>query len=207
MLLNCAFPNSFSLTSFFHYPTELVETLRRMQERAIASRARLAVQKSAKLEARARATLPPSQPQSSSSVGSRASTKSELEAAIEAGNWEAVGQAAQKMSDGSVASLTMEDRARLREKVSASPGLALSPGSSSEDYNLDALIERGDWPGVIAAAKKASEGTRISSSNMTQEEQDALAQANMWQEIANQSKQEGRQGKSATQTKQFDSSS
>jgi hypothetical protein len=42
---------------------------------------------------------------------------------------------------------------------------------------------------------------------MTQEEQDALAQANMWQEIANQSKREGRQGKSATQTKQFDSSS
>jgi hypothetical protein len=99
------------------------------------------------------------------------------------------------MSDGSIASLSMEDRARLREKVSASPGLALSPSSSNEEYNLDALIERGDWPGVIAAAKKASEGTRESSSNMTQEEQDALAQANMWQEIANQSKQEGRQGK------------
>ena len=175
--------------------TELVETLRRMQERAIASRARLAVQKSAKLEARARAHVPAPMA-SSASVGSRASTKSELEAAIEAGNWEAVGQAAQKMSDGSIAALSMEERARLKEKASASPALALSPGSSNEEYNLDALIERGDWPGVIAAAKKASEGARSSTTgNMTQEEQDALAQANMWQEIANQSKQEGRQGK------------
>lgn len=165
-----------------------------MQERAIASRARLAVQKSAKLEARARSTtIPAAAVSSSTSVGSRASSKSELEAAIEAGNWDAVGQAAQKMSEGSVASLSVEDRTRLSEKVSASPSLAQSPGALNEDYNLDALIERGDWPGVIAAAKRAGEGTRVSSSNITQEEQDALAQANMWQEIANQSK--GRQGK------------
>jgi len=165
-----------------------------MQERAIASRARLAVQKSAKLEARARAIVPTPNP-SSSSVNSWASSKSELEAAIEAGNWEAVGQAAQKISDSSEAFLSMEDRSRLREKVSASPALTPIAGSSSEDYDLDALIERGDWPGVIAAAKKVSEETHASSSNMTQEEQEALAQANMWQEIANQSKQEGRQGK------------
>lgn len=186
--------NNFRYICFlFLLNAELVETLRRMQERAIASRARLAVQKSAKLEARARA-ISPAPIQSSASVASRASSKSELEQAIEAGNWEAVGQAAQKMSDGSVASLSMEERARLKEKLSASPVLSGSPGSSSEDYNLDALIERGDWPGVIAAAKKASEGRRTRSSNTTQEEQDALAQANMWQEIANQSKQEIRQG-------------
>ena len=40
------------MTQFKGREEELVETLRRMQERAIASRARLAVQKSAKLEAR-----------------------------------------------------------------------------------------------------------------------------------------------------------
>eukprot|EP01082_Thalassiosira_pseudonana_P010778 g10422.t1 g10422 contig4:1849285-1852582(-) len=154
------------LTQFKGREEELVETLRRMQERAIASRARLAVQKSAKLEARARTTSPAP---GSASVASRGSTKSELEIAIESGNWAAVGEAAKKISDGSVGSF--------------------------QDYNLDTLIERGDWPGVIAAAKKASEGTpgRSLADNMTQEEQDALAQASMWQEIANQSKSEGRQ--------------
>ena len=43
------------LTQFKGREEELVETLRRMQERAIASRARVAVQKSAKLEAKAKA--------------------------------------------------------------------------------------------------------------------------------------------------------
>lgn len=54
------------------------------------------------------------------------------------------------------------------------------------------LQEQGDWQGVIAAAKKASEGP---DQGISMEEQDALAQANMWQEIANQSKQQDtRQG-------------
>jgi len=53
------------------------------------------------------------------------------------------------------------------------------------------LIEQGDWQGVIAAAKRAAEVTDMG-------ELDALAQANMWQEIADQSKVEARQGESAT---------
>ena len=171
-----------------------------MQERAIASRARLAVQKSAKLEARARAISPaPQSGQSlrgSTSIGSRGSSKSELEQAIETGNWQAVGEAAKRMSDKSVGSLSVEERARLKEAISQSPGFS-SPGTHNEEFSLDQLIERGDWPGVIAAAKRASEvgaGPHFEN-NMTQEEQEALAQASMWQEIANQSKQEGRQGK------------
>lgn len=180
------------LTQFKGREEELVETLRRMQERAIASRARLAVQKSAKLEARARTTSPAP---GSASVASRGSTKSELEIAIESGNWAAVGEAAKKISDGSVGSLSVKERTRLKDVISHSPGMSSPHGSPSQDYNLDTLIERGDWPGVIAAAKKASEGTpgRSLADNMTQEEQDALAQASMWQEIANQSKSEGRQ--------------
>jgi len=190
---------------------ELVETLRRMQERAIASRARLAVQKSAKLEARAKASPKNSSvaaggasTSSVASTGSANSTKSELEEAIEAGNWQAVGLAAQKMSDASVGDLSDDDKARLHDAISKSPafsrvasgGGTSDPGGSrgsmpSEDYDLDNLIERGDWPGVIAAAKAASEGPDIS---ISMEEQDALAQANMWQEIADQSKQDARQG-------------
>mmetsp|Transcript_26733 Transcript_26733/g.56047 ORF Transcript_26733/g.56047 Transcript_26733/m.56047 type:complete len:1473 (-) Transcript_26733:183-4601(-) len=187
------------LTQFKGREEELVETLRRMQERAIASRARLAVQKSAKLEARARAVSPgPGSMQrgsasigSGSFAGSATSRKSELEQAIETGNWQAVGAAAQKMSDSSVGSLSVEEKARMMEAISRSPGFS-TPGSRREEVNLDQLIEKGDWPGVIAAAKKASETSDPGLGNMTKEEQEALAQASMWQEIANQSKQEGR---------------
>ena len=44
---------------------------------------------------------------------------------------------------------------------------------------------------MIAAAKRASEGA----GEDILDEQEALDQANMWQEIADQSKQEARQGK------------
>ncbi|KAL7463177.1 hypothetical protein ACHAXS_003556, partial [Conticribra weissflogii] len=131
------------LTQFKGREEELVETLRRMQERAIASRARLAVQKSAKLEARARAVSPgPGSLQrgsasigSGSFAGSATSRKSELEQAIETGNWQAVGAAAQKMSDSSVGSLSMEEKAKMREAISRSPGF-LTPESRREEVNL-----------------------------------------------------------------------
>lgn len=179
------------MTQFKGREEELVETLRRMQERAIASRARLAVQKSAKLEARAKASPRGTAVGSSSqSVASASSTKSELEQAIESGNWQAVGAAAQKMSDSSVGALSMEEKARLRDAVSKSPAFS-GRGAGKDEDNLDLLIERGDWQGVIAAAKRASEG---GDQGISQEEQEALAQANMWQAIANQSKQEARQG-------------
>eukprot|EP00986_Skeletonema_menzelii_P007419 scaffold2918_cov142-Skeletonema_menzelii.AAC.2 len=174
------------LNQFKGREEELVETLRRMQERAIASRARLAVQKSVKLEAKARA-------RSATSVKTNASQGSsmELEQAIEEGNWLAVGQAAQKISDQNEGGLTTEDKERLRQKISQSPAMN-SQAFSAESVNLDELIEKGDWSGVIAAAKAASEGGSVSNSgNISKEEQDALAQASMWQAIANQSKQDG----------------
>jgi len=213
------------MTQFKGREEELVETLRRMQERAIASRARLAVQKSAKLEAKAKAAPKRSISQQSSmsqsagmsssamggassgdhSVTSISSTKSELEQAIEAGNWQAVGAAAQRMSDQSVGELSVDEVARLREVISASPAFnqcTPSRGSMDSDFNLDSLIEQGDWTGVIAAAKSASEDRHDAPSGSDeqqhsrsmQDEQNALAQANMWQEIANQSKPEARQG-------------
>ncbi|KAL7536536.1 hypothetical protein ACHAXR_010492 [Thalassiosira sp. AJA248-18] len=180
------------MTQFKGREEELVETLRRMQERAIASRARLAVQKSAKLEARAKAS-PRGSAQSVASQSSLRSEKSELEQAIEAGNWEAVGMAAQRMSDSSTAGdLSAEDKARLRDAISISP--AFNRAAGNEDFNLDSLIEQGDWPGVIEAAKAASEGPDHT------EEQEAMAQANMWQAIANQSKQGAGQGKRVIRT-------
>ncbi len=179
------------LTQFKGREEELVETLRRMQERAIASRARLAVQKSAKLEARSKASPRGTSVSSAHSIASANSTKSELEQAIEAGNWHAVGLAAQKMSDSSIGDLSSAEKARLRDAISQSPAFSRrARGTSDEIDHLDQLIEQGDWQGVIAAAKRASEGP-----GDILDEQDALDQANMWQEIADQSKQEARQGK------------
>lgn len=176
------------LNQFKGREEELVETLRRMQERAIASRARLAVQKSVKLEAKARARS--ASVKTNSSQGSKGSSM-ELEQAIEEGNWMAVGQAAQKISDQNEGGLSVEDKERLRQKISQSPAMN-SQAFASESANLDELIERGDWSGVIAAAKAASEGASMSNTgNISKEEQDALAQASMWQAIANQSKQDG----------------
>jgi hypothetical protein len=179
------------MTQFKGREEELVETLRRMQERAIASRARLAVQKSAKLEARVKKGSRGAGMSSGQSVASASSTKSELEQAIEAGNWQAVGAAAQKMSDSSVGDLSVDEVARLRDAISQSPAFSRRGMEGSDEDHLDQLIEQGDWQGVIAAAKRATEGPDMG-------ELDALAQANMWQEIADQSKVEARQGESAT---------
>ena len=60
-----------------------------------------AVQKFAKLEARIKKGSRGGGVSSGQSVASASSTKSELEQAIEAGKWQAVGAAAQKMSDSS----------------------------------------------------------------------------------------------------------
>ena len=70
----------------------------------------------------------------------------------------------------------------------------LSPG---DGFNLGALFEQGDWSGVIAAAKSATEDWLPGNSKESgvTEEQDALAQADMWREIADQSIQEAHQGK------------
>jgi hypothetical protein len=81
---------------------------------------------------------------------------------------------------------------------------------------LDDMIDRGDWTGVVAAASRfggteaspiPQDGTSMSASDTPEsiaaaekerrlkEEQDALAQADLWMEIAKQSKQEGSTGK------------
>lgn len=52
------------------------------------------------------------------------------------------------------------------------PGLGLTNSSrepGSEEFNLDLRIERGDWPGVIAAARIASEENPNEQPNIQQE--------------------------------------
>ena len=218
-----------------------------MQERNVAQRARAAVQKTAKLEAKAKASIsePPSAlgdsnasasssepsffgsanesslsdhhsdrsassvsdlgmtsedltqtPYSRQSPTSKRSYQSSLELAIERGDWRAVGEAASMLGDGP------SDAALLPDPDESLSGQSLSsaftdPSASKQQRvsHLDELIARGDWAGIVAAAGTyqamddltAGEGT----SYPTQEERDALAQAEMWQTIADQSRQEG----------------
>ena len=277
---------------------ELIETLRTMQERSIAQRARTAMHRSAKREARkssksnkgfpprppmvAQNTAPAptaagtaavtiagvltatavvaksSQdsisasseqekpiPSSQSSVNSKASkdaTRSALELAIEAGDWEAVGEAAAMMSDASVTTAS-ESTLQLQQLVDAeydnSTDYETCTSKGTNDSiksinlqraaELDRLIDQGDWSGVVSAASRfssmdamakrkqeekndknpswkiTSSGASISSGESDtfhsapsltskekalQEEQDALAQAEIWMAIAAQSKQE-----------------
>mmetsp|Transcript_11925 Transcript_11925/g.17500 ORF Transcript_11925/g.17500 Transcript_11925/m.17500 type:complete len:1152 (+) Transcript_11925:262-3717(+) len=153
-----------------------------------------------------------------------------LELAIEAGDWEAVGEAAAMMSDASVTTADTSEINRIAEQGETST----FSGGSSRDHQykvnaeraleLDEMIDAGDWTGVVAAASKYNTDSRSGSSphasasadandasvvsldsiedpnsgikdeekeKRIKEEQDALAQAEIWMAIAEQSKTEG----------------
>lgn len=201
---------------------ELVETLRTMQERAIALKARTAGQKMAKVEARRtvqRGVVPgtskvakggaagsaaskrddPSQASSrDSSIGldtEMRQRRAVLENAIEAGDWEAVGEAAALMSDASVTTFDTERHsasvdASSFDVISQRSRMSLSAVDTDRAAAIDALIDRGDWTGVMAAASQFSRGDKTKTSP-SKEEVDALAQAELWMKIAEQKKASG----------------
>lgn len=218
---------------------ELIETLRRMQERSVAHRARAAVQKTAKFEAMAKASMSgmarPNDSDSSSKEpshyggsansnqmseysqspgnssldnsitdssvsdlgmasggnhysSSRKTNQSSLELAIERGDWRAVGEAAAMMGEGSAIIPDESGGSSLSSSLSESLG-----GKQERVYHLDALIAKGDWAGIVATAGKYQAMDDLPGGDggpPTEEERVALAQATMWQEIANQSKQD-----------------
>ena len=181
---------------------ELIETLKTMQERSMAQRERAAVQQSAKLEARSRG-------QKLSSVGGNESTstasKSYIEQAMEQADWRAVGHAAAMMGGGPVVhddSLNRSRTSSISSSLSDSRSRSLSRDStlsrdkSERIQHLDNLIAVGDWAGIVAAASQYQamdeEIDPIPQDNIlaSEEERDALAQAEMWRTIAQQSKQD-----------------
>ena len=134
--------------------------------------------------------------------------QSALEEAIEAGDWEAVGQAAAMLSDHSLASsVETEEIHRLADGLSSAGS---ATGSSKDNLSaqaeeLEQLIEKGDWTGVVnaaAVAKRASaeiadlesetdeEARRRRRLQNLKEEEEALAQAQIWEAIAQQTKVE-----------------
>jgi hypothetical protein len=186
---------------------ELVETLRTMQERAVAQKARQAGQRAAKVEARrsVQRGVVPGTSGAESSASSAAGTdttdgslvRTALEHAIEAGDWDAVGQAAAVMSDASTASTGEIDRfanANISQSTDGTPGSRkpFQGVNASRAVELDAMIDQGDWSGVVAAANRFSQDDKKPlARGRTQEEEEALAEAEKWSRIAQQSQAEG----------------
>eukprot|EP00536_Pseudo-nitzschia_multiseries_P017773 jgi/Psemu1/321236/estExt_fgenesh1_pm.C_18040001 len=226
---------------------ELVETLRTMQERAVAQKARSSSQRAAKQQAKmasAAAKTESFPPTSSKSIGTgqvtsavatakslgtgeiasstskntvkqpqvgdkraKAATKdtqSALEAAIDAGDWDAVGEAAALLTDtNSLTSADTDEINKFADGISTDGSSAAGSGSQNlADVadEIEELIEAGDWKGVVEAASnnganigkkpETSESRRTRRLKHLQEEQEALAQAEIWSAIAEQSKQE-----------------
>ncbi len=218
---------------------ELVETLRTMQERAVAQKARSSSQKAAKQHAKSVAAKAKSEnaiaARSSKSIGTGqvsaaiATSKSlgigevenreeettddsrkkkskpdqnALEAAIEAGDWDAVGEEAALLTDSN--SLTSADTDEINKFADgvSTDGSSIAGSKNLADVadELEELIEAGDWTGVVQAASstgksidkktESKETRRLRRLKHLQEEQEALAQAEIWTAIAEQSKQE-----------------
>lgn len=180
---------------------ELVETLRTMQERSVAQKARAAGQKAAKTEARRsvqRGVVPGIDPSTASSADEPTERRTALEAAIEAGDWDAVGQAAAMMGDTSVASASTGEIDRLADNMSAASSSAAGSGlrrrlqleGVDEDRarELDSMIDRGDWSGVVEATKKFKEADAKKKPGRSEEEEEALREAEAWMKIAEESR-------------------
>ena len=226
------------MTQFRGREDELVETLRTMQERAVAQKARHSSQRAAKQQAKAAAkssksigtgaltsqatakslgtgkvegakkskSLGTGVLEETKAPGTRDKKQSALEAAIEAGDWDAVGDAAAMISDASMASSADTDEInRLADGISTDGSSAVgSQGQSAAADELEELIEAGDWTGVVQAASKNSaskdskkeveEARRQRRLKHLQEEQEALAQAEIWTKIAEQSKDDSESG-------------
>ena len=122
-----------------------------------------------------------------------------LFAAVESGDWEAVGEAAAILSD-------TDDFNFMGTFESSRSG---STSGSSKDraaraQQLTDMIEAGDWTGVVAHASRYNEADKSVASGdsigedldekrkrQLKEEKDALEQAEMWMQIAEKSKREG----------------
>jgi hypothetical protein len=183
----------------------------------------------------------------STSGASSSWRKTALELAIEAGDWEAVGQAAAKLSNTPETTVETVKVQALAEGASYDEDdedvrrMRKAGVNANRAAELDAMIDEGNWAGVVAAASRYSkvdsqadessdssasesregqqerkrswfggssllgkkpagapiyqamdvDSTARSADEARREEEDALAQAEIWMAIAHQSKQEG----------------
>lgn len=205
---------------------ELVETLRTMQERAIAQKARLAGQKQAKQAAKksveaskvssGEAPISPGThskivadnswikeiddtAQNLRKIGSDSERSDDEEGTmLRAGM---LGAPIQESDDVAPVSKSSSKKDNPRWVAANDDGSSASAYSSSTDHSGDKLgdlVEAGDWEGVVKIASKYSgqdsaedEAARIRRKVRLREEQEALAQADIWSAIAQQTKTEG----------------
>ncbi len=204
------------MTQFRGREEELVETLRSMYERQIAQKARKESQKQAKRQAKEYVQDKKKQEtfDAVDNTGNAAddmwmkeiegapieddaeaeAMKDQLKEAISNENWENVAEAAAGLSGHT------PSKNRASQKDSESDG----------SVDINALVDKGDWDGVVAAAGRYAESsTNTSSSNQDteeladdstieqrrkrreerlREEEEALAQAEIWDAIADQTK-------------------
>mmetsp|Transcript_30158 Transcript_30158/g.34637 ORF Transcript_30158/g.34637 Transcript_30158/m.34637 type:complete len:948 (-) Transcript_30158:232-3075(-) len=209
---------------------ELVETLRTMQERAVAQKARHSSQRAAKQQAKLTSAAANAPAKKSKSIGSgiisaiptakslgtgeiesgrsrnshnieqiegtnQPVKQSALEEAISAEDWDAVGAAAALLSS----STDTDEINQFADGISTDGSSATGSNNLAEVADeLQELIESGDWNGVVRAAGRRSgekktestESRRLRRLKHLQDEQEALAQAEIWSAIAEQSKQE-----------------
>jgi hypothetical protein len=216
------------MTQFRGREEELVETLRSMQERQVAQKARLESQKQAKRDAKAfvetqkqqeknfgavdntgnaaddqwMAELDTSETKAGARITALAADaqtekdiKQQLKEAIEKEDWNNVAAAAAGLSGHGI----FHDD----DENTSYEGASTSSGRSVE---INALVDRGDWDGVVAAASRyagaASQKTDGSTSieerrrkrqERLKEEEEALAQAEIWDAIAEQTKAENQE--------------
>ena len=115
-----------------------------------------------------------------------------LQDAIKNENWEGVAEAASGLSGRN-----LSGNASTGSRTSS----RRSSASSSRSEEIDSLVDRGDWDGVVAAASRLAAVGDQSIDSDTQEraerrqrrlkeEEEALAQADIWDAIAEQTKQE-----------------
>jgi hypothetical protein len=214
---------------------ELVETLRSMQERTVASKARLEGQKRAKRDAKTAvetknaeiaASAQPSAvdntgaptdenwmreiddtpgrlgidqldpPQEEDEDNEAKEEIAELREAIDNEKWDVVAKTASGLSGR-----LLDDTSMASSRTSVSD---TSTSVSDRSQDINALVDRGDWDGVVAAASRYTEGDksfdpptesteerRARRQRRLDEEEEALAQADIWSAIAEQSKGEG----------------
>jgi len=211
---------------------ELVETLRSMKERAVAQKARVEGQKRAKRDAKQimeqkqqRAlysavdnTGAPADenwmneidntpnagggrlgidqlepPKEEDEDKEMREMQQALRDAISSENWDKVAEAASGLSGVASETISMGST-RSRSSTSTS--------RSDRTNEIDSLVDRGDWDGVVAAASRfqAADQTSVGAESAEdratrrqrrlREEEEALAQADIWDAIAEQTRQE-----------------
>lgn len=229
------------MTQFRGREEELVETLRSMQERQVAQKARLESQKQAKRDAKAfvenqkqqekigaidntgnpaddkwmadidqsDSAAPAGGVLAAASIAGLTTTleddaqkeketKRQLNEAIEKEDWNAVAAAAAGLSGHGIFHDDDEDT---RDYV-----LEAASTTSGRSLEINALVDRGDWDGVVAAASRYVEAdsrkTSVTDDSLSieerrrkrqerlKEEEEALAQAEIWDAIAEQTKAE-----------------